>query len=426
MYGNSSMPDKANSSLRIAYLAPEIPALSATFVYNEILELNKQGVEVKPFSVHRPGHLATEASLSELRDNVFHLYETSKWQVFSDNLIMLFTRPVGYFQAAGRLISDVVHQGLISRSALGLGYRFFYAATLAKQLRKANMQHLHVHFAHIPTDIAMYAAPMIGIGFSVQAHANDLFERGWLLKQKVARSVFFATISEFNRRFLEDLQADANKIQIVRCGVDQSWQPPVKSSENNEIYTIGTVGRLVEKKGIDTLVNAVSKLVKDKRNVFLKIAGNGPLETELKQQANLLGLTEESVQFVGALPHDQVAEFISSLDLFVLPCKKDSNGDMDGIPVVLMEAMLCEVPVISTELSGIPELVINNISGFTVPPENHMELSKAICQLMDSSDLRLRIISGGKQRVEEEFLLNKNVARLLNLIQSSISIRLSQ
>lgn len=409
--------------MKIAYLAPEIPALSATFVYNEILELGKKGIKVKPFSVHRPSHIASEPSLADLKKDVFHLYETSKGQVLLDSLTMLVTHPVGYFKAIGKLLSDIWHQGVISRSALGLAYRFFYAATLAKQLKQANIQHLHVHFAHIPTDIAMYAAPMAGIGFSVQAHANDLFERGWLLRQKVSRAVFFATISEFNQRFLENLQADSSKIKIVRCGVDRNWQPPAKTTNKNEIFTIGTVGRLVEKKGIDTLIKAVARLVKEGREIYLKIAGNGPLEADLKHQMASLGLADSTIEFVGALPHDQVAEFISGLDVFVLPCKKDSNGDMDGIPMVLMEAMLCEIPVISTELSGIPELVMNNISGLTVKPENDIELSSAISKLMDSPELKLHLVSGGKQRVEDEFLLNNNVAKLLDLIQSSISTR---
>jgi colanic acid/amylovoran biosynthesis glycosyltransferase len=377
-------------------------------------------VEVNAFSVHRPTHIASESSLTELKKAVFHLYETSKRQVALDNFAMLFRHPLGYLKAVTRLLGDIFRQGVVSRSAFGLGYRYFYAATLAKQLKKAKIQHLHVHFAHIPTDIAMYATPMAGIGFSVQAHANDLFERGWLLKEKVSRSVFFATISEFNQRFLENLQADPTKIKIVRCGVDQNWQPPVKPSKHNHVFTIGTVGRLVEKKGIDTLINAVSHLIKDGRNICIKIAGNGPLETELKQQATSLGLSEDQLQFLGALPHDEVANFIIGLDVFVLPCKKDRQGDMDGIPVVLMEAMLCEVPVISTSLSGIPELVMNNLSGLTVQPENAVELGEAICQLMDREETRLRLISGAKQRVENEFLLNKNVEKLLILIRSSL------
>lgn len=409
--------------MKIAYLAPEIPALSATFVYNEILELNKQGIEVKPFSVHRPAHIASEASLSVLKKAVFHLYETPKGQVVLDNLHMLFRHPLGYLKAVRRVIGDIFRQGVISRSSFGLGYRFFYAATLAKQLRQANIQHLHVHFAHIPTDIAMYAAPMAGIGFSVQAHANDLFERGWLLKQKVSRSTFFATISEFNQRFLENLQADSSKIEIVRCGVDENWQPPAKPARTNALFTIGTVGRLVEKKGIDTLLDAVAELVGEGRKVQVKIAGNGPLEAALKQQAKSLGLADDAVIFLGALAHDEVAGFISQLDVFVLPCKKDSNGDMDGIPVVLMEAMLCEVPVISTNISGIPELVVNNVSGLTVKPGDVAGLSQAISKLINTEDIRQRLVSGGVQRVKSEFMLNENVSKLLRLIQSSIKVR---
>jgi len=155
----------------------------------------------------------------------------------------------------------------------------------------------------------------------------------------------------------------------------------------------------------------------------LQIAGNGPLETELKQQAASLGLADDRLQFLGALSHDKVADFISGLDVFVLPCKKDKQGDMDGIPVVLMEAMLCGVPVISTELSGIPELVINNLTGLTVPPDNEIELAEAIYQLMDKPETAIRLVSGAKQRVESEFLLNKNVAKLMTLIQSSINTR---
>lgn len=163
-------------------------------------------------------------------------------------------------------------------------------------------------------------------------------------------------------------------------------------------------------------------LVKEGRSIQVKIAGNGPLEVPLKQQVELLGL-QETVTFVGAMAHDQVAGFISSLDVFVLPCKKDSHGDMDGIPVVLMEAMLCEVPVISTNISGVPELVIHNHSGLTVSEGNSNELAQAISQLMDSQDERLRLVNGGKQRVEEEFLLNQNVTRLLSFIQTSLTNR---
>jgi glycosyltransferase involved in cell wall biosynthesis len=317
-----------------------------------------------------------------------------------------------------------VQVGIFSRAAAGLVYRFVFATRLSDYLRRKKITHLHVHFAHVPTDIAMYAAPMAGIGFSVTAHANDIFERGWLLKQKVSRSRFFATISYFNRDYLQRLGVDTNKINIIRCGVDDHWVPPVKKisqqTEKNNIIRIGTVGRLVEKKGLDTLIAAVAKLLASGRQILLEIAGSGPLETDLLQQAKLAGLGETQIKFIGALPHDKVPVFINSLDIFVLPCKQDTNGDMDGIPVVLMEAMLCGVPVISTQLSGIPELVINEKTGLTIQPEDIEGLSKAICYLIDNNAEAERMVISAKKRVTEEFMLSDNVSKLITLFRDKV------
>lgn len=411
------MHENSNSNLRIGYLAPEIPALSATFVYNEILFLKKLGLSVTPFSVHRPANLATERAVSELNDQVVCLYETSKFKVLIDQLRFVLIHPIRYSRALRYLLADLKTLGIFNRSAFGLCYRFYYAARLAKELKKNKVQHLHIHFAHIPTDIGMYAATMAHIPFSVQAHANDLFERGWLLKQKVERSGFFATISEFNQRFLESQGANKSKIEIIRCGVDPGWLAPDK--KNHVGFTIGTVGRLVEKKGIDTLIDAAA-LLKSKGHTFqVVIAGSGPLEINLKQQAYELGLDQTEVQFIGALSHDKVADFISTLDVFVLPCKQDSQGDMDGIPVVLMEAMLCNVPVISTQISGIPELIIHNVSGLLTPPGDAEQLAESIIRLRRTLDLQHQLQKGGQEIVNKKFLLDKNVIRLIELIKAN-------
>jgi glycosyltransferase involved in cell wall biosynthesis len=201
--------------------------------------------------------------------------------------------------------------------------------------------------------------------------------------------------------------------------------PPVKKisqqTEKNNIIRIGTVGRLVEKKGLDTLIAAVAKLLASGRQILLEIAGSGPLETDLLQQAKLAGLGETQIKFIGALPHDKVPVFINSLDIFVLPCKQDTNGDMDGIPVVLMEAMLCGVPVISTQLSGIPELVINEKTGLTIQPEDIEGLSKAICYLIDNNaEAERMVISAKKKRVTEEFMLSDNVSKLITLFRDKV------
>jgi len=183
------------NQLKIAYLAPEIPALSATFVYNEILGLEKSGYRVVPLSVHLPHSPAEGDALGDLGSRTEYLYRTPKSKVLQDNLYLLASRPVRYLRVLASAVGDAGRVGLFNRVGLGLLYRFFVAAGVARILLDENCTHLHVHFAHIPTDIAMYAAGISAIPFSFTAHANDLFERGWLLEQKVRRAKFAVTIS---------------------------------------------------------------------------------------------------------------------------------------------------------------------------------------------------------------------------------------
>ena len=407
--------------MKIAYLAPEIPALSATFVYKEILTLKTLGTEVVPFSVHRPSVVAGEAELEDLKQDVIHLYEAAKWAVFIAHLYLLLRHPLRYLSSLSKLIQDMVSVGLFSRNALGLVFRYFYAASLAKQLLQQQCQHIHVHFAHVPTDIAMYASALSGVSYSVTAHANDIFERGWLLKQKVARSAFFATISEFNKRYLSEIGVDASKLKIVRCGVDDTQFERRAEFVSGDKIKVGVVGRLVEKKGIDTLILSIKELKQQKQNIALYIAGSGPLDDELTTLVKECGLNKQDVVFLGALPNGQVAEFISSLDVFVLPCKMDINGDMDGIPVVLMEAMLSGVPVISTKISGIPELVIDRETGLLVKPDNADELASAISNMTHDDVLRDGLIQGAVEVVTKHFSLMGNTRSLNEMFKTIIA-----
>lgn len=405
--------------MKIAYLAPELPALSATFVYNEILELEKKGTVVVPFSVHRPSGQIAEPSVQNLKQRVTYLYERSIFNVLKSHFRLLKRFPKRYISVVWTLFQDMFTL-LINgqaRTAIGLGYRFLYAVPMADELLKHHCNHIHVHFAHIPTDIAMYAAGLSGIGFSVTSHANDLFERGWLLSEKVSRSCFFGTISEFNKHFLIQNGADGNKIEVTRCGVDASQFSTRQDHVVSEPVKVGLVGRLVEKKGVDILLKALAVLRQQGRNIRVLIAGSGPLSSDLKKQAFDLGLDEQAVVFLGSIPHKEVANFIENLDIFVLPCKQDSQGDMDGIPVVLMEAMLSGVPVISTRLSGIPELVINGETGLLVEPSDSDGLVSAINQMIDDTELRESMLVSSVEKVRSTFSLAENVDKLSQLFQ---------
>jgi glycosyltransferase involved in cell wall biosynthesis len=265
----------------------------------------------------------------------------------------------------------------------------------------------------------MYAAGMSAVPFSFTAHANDLFERGWLLDKKVQRSRFTVTISDYNKQFIRKSGGAEHKIHVIRCGVNHQAFVARNGRTENPIPKIGTLGRMVEKKGIDDLIRAC-KILRDRNIAFrLEIAGDGPLLVELQRLVDEEDLAAQ-VHFKGSLPHEQVPQWLEGLDVFVLACKKDRNGDMDGIPVVLMEAMLAGVPVISTRLSGIPELIEDGQSGLLAEPANPDQLAGAIDRLLSNDNLYHDLRKQAIARVQSEFDLAVNVARLNDLLKEEI------
>lgn len=393
----------------IAYLAPEIPALSATFVYEEIFAVEKQGIDVIAITVRKP---QKQAALQEaLINKVLCLYDEPALWLGVKGIISLPRFKQGAITALQWLVKDIGICGL-SVNSLKLAFQFLVATKLARFLKEKNCQHLHVHFAHVPTQIAMYASAMSGVPFTVMAHANDIFERGLLLPQKAGRSVKFLTISEYNSAFLQNIGVHPDKLAVVRCGVSFNMRSKPESVDKKNSFTIGTLGRLVEKKGVDVLIRAVS-LLKDKPyKIKLSIAGDGSLRNELEALAQELNM-QESVCFVGSLAHNQVAEWMQNLDAFVLACKADANGDMDGIPVVLMEAMSQAIPVISTHLSGIPELVIHEQTGLLAKSGDSQDLALQIDRLLNSQTLQTNLVNTAQKHVVDEFSQKINIERLI-------------
>ena len=400
--------------MKVAYLAPELPALSATFVYNEIIELEKLGTRVVPFSVHCPTGFFKDKTVNRLKQRVETLYGCKVSRTISSHIRLIRKVPKQYFRTLLQLMSDMTQLGF-KRNTAGLVYRFIYAGVFADALLRHRCQHIHVHFAHIPTDIAMYASQMSNIGFSVTSHANDLFERGWLLKEKVERSCFFGTISEFNQRFLAEQGVNMDKVKVIRCGVDLTQFKTRRWKVLSQPVQIGVLGRLVEKKGIDVLIKSVALLKDNGINISLTIAGNGPLKSELRALVTTLDL-EEQVIFLGALPHNEVSEYIKSLDVFALPCKRDSYGDMDGIPVVLMEAMLAGVPVISTRISGIPELIVDGETGHCIQESDENALANAIDKIIVEQSETKQMVKQAVFWVKESFSLAGNAGQLNKFI----------
>jgi glycosyltransferase involved in cell wall biosynthesis len=377
---------------KIAYIAGQFPLRSETFVYREVRELRRRGWDVTCISL-RPTTDAPESS-DDLTTGLITVYDPQ-------------TPPSGLGLAA---LPDAIFPGesVGVRDRAKLIYQARVASGLARRLQELSITHIHAHFAHAPATIGMYAAMAMNIPFSFTGHANDLFQRRALLKRKLQRAKFVSCISEEHRKLYNSIHPRSDTAYpIIRCGVDiASFN--IEPRTPNPISKILTVCRLVEKKGVDTLIRAFAQLDTDAE---LLIAGDGPQRAELEQIASTSGKAGQ-VHFLGAVSNERVRALLQSSDIFALPCRVDRNGDKDGIPVVLMEAMACGLPVISGDLPAIRELVIHDQTGLLVDGSQLEPTADALRRLLNDPDVATRLGVGGRDRVTHEFALTENVSRL--------------
>ena len=392
----------------IAYIAPEIPGLSATFVYNEITALEKKGYIIVPISIHVPMEPAIE--MKSLTERTYYLYSEGTMVFLWSFLMTIMCRPKLLSKGLFWLVTDFISIGIFKKDAWKLFFHFLAACRLVKRLKAINCEHIHIHFADTPTQVGMYASALTNIPYSVTSHANDIFEHGRLLKNKAIRSKCFVTISEFNRNYLISQGVPKEKIVVVRCGIKLNNKLKHKKIYDH-MFRIGSLGRLVEKKGMSILLHAARKIIDQNINIEVIIAGDGPLKEELQALKESLALNQ-NVTFIGALPHASVPEWLNEIDAFVLACQKDSRGDMDGIPVALMEAMSQKVPVISTRISGIPELIIHKKTGLLSEPDDPNNLADQIIKLIKNQNLSEELAKNGMEYVFTEFSEETNIKRL--------------
>jgi glycosyltransferase involved in cell wall biosynthesis len=404
----------------IAYLSQEIPSLSATFVYGEILELKAHNINIIPISIKYPNLSESELEpvVKNLLTETSFIYQRPWIKLIQDNFILFFKNPSRYLTTLGTMLKDVINLGVFNAIALKLIYQFLHSSPVAKILLDQRCEHLHIHLAHVPTQIGMYAAAIAQIPFSFTAHANDLFERCYLIDQKTERAKFVVTISDYNYNFLKTKVKDINKIKVIHCGIDLNTYQFVEKTSFSETIIIKSLGRLVEKKGMDTLILAAQELRKRKINFIIELGGTGELKNDLRELVNQYSL-ESHIIFAGAISHHQVSAWLQKADLFVLACKQDRHGDQDGIPVVLMEAMAMGIPVVSTTISGIPELIQDGVSGFLATPNDPMALTDKICQALNPKNDTLKITQLARATIVKSFNIKSTTTQLRSLFCSS-------
>lgn len=403
----------AKRHVPIAYVTQTFPALTQTFVYREILALESRGFEIVTCAIWRPDkeHLSQESR--HLVDRSFYVFPLSRLRFVKAHLYFLLTRPFRYIGTLFFVLSRSGERGHRSR----IFFHFCEAISLAPELAKRKVRHIHAHFTINAATIALILSRLLDISFSFTAH-NIFFVDRILLREKVREARFIVAISEFSKQFLARLVPGAysDKMHVVHCGVSPDDFAPPESRPSNDVPMLLFVAQLVERKGAPVLVEACKILAEWGADFRCVIVGDGP------QTGLLEGLVEqydlrEVVELAGRVFQEHLGEYLERADVFVLPCIKARDGDMDGIPVSLMEAMAMEIPTVSTYVSGIPELVENDTSGLLVPEKDPRALAGAIRRLLQDEAMRKRLGQNGRRRVQAEFDVQKNAAQLASLFE---------
>jgi glycosyltransferase involved in cell wall biosynthesis len=410
------MPDKP----LVVYVAAAFPKLSETFVYREFLGLRKAGWRVRAVGLNASPNLTGEPAIDALANETVVLYDTGKAAVLGKLFRAASRHPVGTSCAISLGVFDAVFGERQSwRRRLKGIWHAAVGAVLAAELAADRPRHLHAHMAHAPTSVTMYAAVALGVSFSFTGHAADLFRDRLLLRPKLRRARFVVAISHWHRAFYQSLvERPTRDFPVIRCPVDTEEFAVVPRAAGGPVRLL-SVCRLVAKKGIDQLLNALALLKERQVDFRCEIIGDGPEEKSLHEQAYSLGL-EHVVEFRGAQPNSVVREAMSHADVFVLPCRIDENGDRDGIPVALMEAMASGVAVVSGSLPAIHELITPGESGLLVSPDSPNELAGAMRWLIEDRQTRQGLAGKGRNRVIREFSLQANTERLTAMLKEAI------
>jgi colanic acid/amylovoran biosynthesis glycosyltransferase len=399
--------------VKVGYVVKMYPRFSETFILNEILQLEEQGTEVRIFSLKLPDDGKFHAELSRVRAPVTYLPSTLVDQfklAGAENRRLLKKRPLRYL----KVLAHVVHQ----RKPIYALKRMMQAAKVVAEAERVGIRHLHAHFATSAARVAFYASMLSDLTFSFTAHAKDIYQEDKdeaHLREKLAAAELVVTVSEYNRRHLLKVHEGA-RVERVYNGIDLEKFRPADFKTTPP--TILSIGRLVEKKGVLDLVEACKTLKKRGVPFRCVIVGKGELEPQIRSRVGSLGL-EDVISLPGPCPQDEVRDLYRRSDVFVAPCVVARNGNRDGLPTTILEAMASGLPVVSTPVTGIPEAVVNGETGALVPERDPEALADALQDLLEDPKLREKLGIAGRRRAEDLFELRSNVSRLRQLFSEA-------
>jgi glycosyltransferase involved in cell wall biosynthesis len=382
--------------MRIVYVVRSWPRLSQTFVLGEILALERLGVAISIFAMTRSGEHLVQAGTDEVRASV-HYLDSRGWQNSKAHLRVIVSAPGRYLATLGYAVRRRALRGGYTRSN---AFTAFNKAVLvaadvgAGQRSGAPFTHIHAHFAHDPALVGLLTRRLTGLPFTFTAHARDLYQiPDEALVGRASEASALVTCCRANVAHINDIvQGSGARIELIYHGVDlETFTPPHSPAEGSgSAVTVVSVGRLVAKKGFDDLLRACSELVMSGAEFRCDIYGDGPCRAELEALRDQLGLAGV-VRFRGERRQLDLVAIYQGADLFVLTPRITADGDRDGIPNVVVEAMACGLPVVVTDVGGIRELVDDGRNGLVAPPRDVAAIAARLGDLLADVELRRRL-----------------------------------
>lgn len=394
----------------LGYVFERFPTFTQTFCYREVREMGRQGIEPPVFSIRKPVDEPPQDYDAGWGERVVYLPE-------DDDL----TAGIKRLHAEKR-IPRAMRKLLMDWPGTQDKHRVYAAAWLGPRLRRLGVSHVHAHFAGIAARTAYWLKKFYGITFSITGHANDIFrddEPGIpvTLGDLVQEAALFATVSDFSADQLrERFPAHTRKIHRAYNGIDLAqWPVRPADARRCELPRIVSVGRYIEKKGFADLIEACALLRGSHPQLTCRIIGEGPLEQDLRDLISARQL-DGHVSLVGPKSQREILAELHASDVFALPCVVEHDGGMDNLPTVLIEAMACGLPCVSTRLAGVPEMIEDGVTGSLVPPRSPQQLANAIAACLDDPAYARALGLAGRARAEQLFSLPATTRRLKHLI----------
>ena len=391
-----------------AYLFERFPSFGQTFCYREVAELYRQDISPPIFSIRTPKDEPPQDWDTRIVKRVHYLPEEK--ELLDD---------VRQASKKGKLAPEIV-AALDEWGRRTDFLRLYQAVYVGLRLQEAGIIHVHAHFAGMAARTAFWIAKFFPITFSFTAHANDIFAPSKFeigLDKLVGAARVVVTETDYAEKFLrERFPERADRIHRVYNGLNLAEFG--RATFSSDPPSIVAIGRLIVKKGFANLIRACALLVERGRSFQCDIYGEGPLEKQLRAQIEELGL-RQFVQLPGPKPQHELRARLANASVFILPSVPEPEGGMDNLPTVIMEAMATGLPIVSTRIGGIPEMVVENETGFLVQPEDAVALAGAIEKITDDRSLGRKLGQAGYERSQKLFSIEKNVRELCALLSSS-------